>query len=120
MAGWIWVISQSPTAIEGMARGASALHQFAAALEELGGVFHQLAPALEHFAAGVGDVLALLGGVIAALLRLIGDVAAGIFAALRRIQHGHGGANYRTRQEPGEAVRTIVVVCVFQLFEFFV
>ena len=79
-------ISKSPRTVRDTSvQTAQPLHQFAAALEQLGGVFHQFAAALEHLAAGFHDVLAGLVHRIAALLGLVGEQLAGILAALRRV-----------------------------------
>ena len=89
----ISVISKSPRLRRGHHRSRSAADEFAPALKQVGGVFYQLAAPLEHVAAGIGDVLA--GGFhgLAALLRAVGDLLAGVLAALRRVQDRHGRAD---------------------------
>ncbi|MBZ5626048.1 MAG: DUF2970 domain-containing protein [Acidobacteriia bacterium] len=83
----------------------SALDQLAAALEELGGIFHQLTAALEHLFSGIRDILAGFGDGFAPLLRLVGDVPASVLAALGGVEHRHGHADDGARQKPRKAVR---------------
>src|SRR6185436_9024506 len=64
----------------------STLDELAAALEEVGGVIDQFAPALEHVLARVGDILAGRFDGFPALLGFIGNQLARILAALRGVK----------------------------------
>src|SRR5471030_2709979 len=109
----IRVISKSPSAALAIAfrskGSASALDQFAAAVEEIGGIVHQFAPAFKHVAADFRNVVAgFLHGFLA-LLGLIGNEPARFFATLGRIKGGGRGAEDGAGQEPGQRVAAFVV-----------
>src|SRR5215472_18220710 len=96
-------ISKSPrTTLGGGGTRVLALHEFAAAIEKIGGVLHQLAPALEHILADVDNVLARALHGFAAFQSLVGKVPARFLAALGRVEHGGGHADGRPGKEPGE------------------
>ena len=87
----------------------STFDEFAAALEEVGGIIHQLAAAFEHVLAGIGDILA--GGFhrVPALLGLIGQILARLLAALWGVKNGCRGANESAGQEPCEIARRLAL-----------
>src|SRR5690242_4353729 len=84
-----------------------ALHQFTAALEQVGGIFHQLTAPVEHLPAGFHDILSGIGDRVAALLALIVEVLARFLTALRRVKDCGGGPDDGARQKPREPVRPI-------------
>ena len=85
--------------------GYTAAHQLAPALEQVGGVFHELAPFVDHFLAAVVDVFACFADCVLTLLGLVGNEPTGFLAALRSQQDGRGHTYYRTGNKPPNVIR---------------